>query len=105
MINQIQENEQLYENLVQHEKDLKKSKEILYVTQNAKRTKLQKNINESKSQVKLSNKTISEGVFLHEKSNDASHASRKVKGADPGRTPVDVEKMLRDLRNVIVGIY
>ena len=53
-ISQMQENEQAYENLVQKENQLKRVMDKKYVTQNANRVKLQKNINESMNSLKMS---------------------------------------------------
>ena len=104
MISRMQENEQACENLVQRENLLKREMDKKYVTQNANRVKLQKNIGESRDALSLSKKKIKEGTFLMEHSKDTSHAAKK-KGPDAGRVQVDVDRMLDGLRKKIVEIY
>ena len=50
----MQENEQAFESLVIKENRLKREMDKKYVTQNANRVKLQKNINESMNALKTS---------------------------------------------------
>ena len=105
MIAQLQANEEAYELLVQREGRLQREMDRKYVTQNANRVKLQKNIGESKAALNMSKKKIKEGTILMENSKDTSHASKK-RGADADRTQVvEVDKMLDGLRKKIVEIY
>ena len=90
--------------MVQKENEIKKEMDKKYVAQNANRLKLKNNIYEANENLNMSKKKIKQGTFLMEHSKDGSHTSKK-KGPDAGRTPVDVDKMLTDIRKKIVEIH
>ena len=104
MINAMQENELALETLAQREQKLKRDMDKKYVTQNANRTKLQKNIAEANAALQVSKKKIKEGTILMQKDDNPSHANKK-KGPDADKVEVDVDKMLEQLRSKIVDIY